>query len=181
MVSSNSKCQNLLITYIEDFKRFDPVSGKLVEHHDPTFEKEWSYCTGYKRLLSCKKENWVFFHATNKKYHERFITAYFKIVDVGLGKDIVPKYGIIGPASHAKNLDEHYVIVGDRQFSKKIREPGLKFDKTLAEKLEFNPPKKIPFTKGRSELQCIASATMNIRFLTDNDVDTLFQEIKLLK
>lgn len=93
----------------------------------------------------------MFFHTTKtdpvSKHRERFITAYFVINGVGPGKEIVPKYNIIGAARHAKNEKNHYVIVGDKKLSRKLREPGLKFDKTLAKKLVFDPPKKIQFDK----------------------------------
>jgi hypothetical protein len=176
---------NLLITYIENYSYFD--EGKRVEHPDPTFEREWSYCTGNRALLKCGKNNYVFFHATKRdpitNTRVRFITAYFVIKAVGLGREIVPRYNIMGPASHAEEIENHYVIVGDEKLSKKLREPGLRFDRNLAERLVFDPPKRIRFgitnRLGRrlSELECIAYSTRSIRVLTDEDVNTLLLEI----
>lgn len=56
--------RDLLIAYIEDFYIFE--RGNRVRHLDPTFESEWSYCTGFRRLLKCGKGNYVFFHTTPK-------------------------------------------------------------------------------------------------------------------
>jgi hypothetical protein len=178
---------NLLITYIEDFEYKE--NGKWIYHPDPTLgPREYSYCTGHKRLLKCGKGNYVFFHTTKTNpatgQDGRFITAYFVIKDVGLGKQIVPKYGITGTAKHAENMPNHYAIVGKEKCSKKLQEPGLPFDRHFAKKLAFDPPKSIRFDivdkngEKLSDLQCIASATRNIRILTDSDVKTLLGEIK---
>jgi len=186
----NREGKNLLITYIENFGWFDE-RNVWISHPDPTFETEWSYCTGYKRLLKCGKGNYIFFHTTKtdpiSEQRERFITAYFVIKDVGLGKVIVPRYNIVGAASHAEKIKNHYVIVGDNKLSRELKEPGLKFDKSLAKKLMFDHPKRIQFDitnkygQRLSELQCIASATRNIRVLTDVDVKTLLLEINHLR
>lgn len=185
MASVLGEKSNLLITYIEDYSYFD--EGRRVEHPDPTFEREWSYCTGNKALLKCGRNNYVFFHATKKdpitNNRVRFITAYFMIKAVGLGREIVPIYNIRGPARHAEEIEGHYVIVGDEKLSKKLREPGLRFDRNLAERLVFNPPKTIRFDitnkLGRrlSELECIAYSTRSIRVLSNEDVNTLLREI----
>ena len=178
---------NLLITYIENYRYYDEEQCVWVSHPDPTFETEWSFCTSNRRLLKCGKNNYVFFHTTKKdpvtQHRRRFITAYFRIKDVGPGSEIVPRYNILGPARHAEEIDEHYVIVGDEKLSRKLREPGLRFDRSLAERLVFDPPKRIRFgitnRLGRrlSELECIAYATRSIRILTDDDVKTLLLEI----
>ena len=182
---------NLLITYIEDYGWMD--RGKWISHKDPTLGlknklglEEWSYCTGNKRLLKCNKDNYVFFHTTKidpaTGRRERFITAYFMIKAVGDGKEIVPKYNVMGPASHAEKIENHYVIVGDKR-SRKFRGEGLRFDKHLAKKLVFDPPKRIRFGITNkngdklSDLQCIAFATRNIRILTNEDVDAILAEI----
>jgi hypothetical protein len=101
---------NLLITYIEDFSLKD--HGKWISHDDPTLgPEEWSYCTGHKRLLKCNENKYVFFHTTKTDsvtgHRERFITAYFVTKAVGLGEEIVPKYNIMGPASHAEKIEDH--------------------------------------------------------------------------
>lgn len=182
---------NLLITYTEGFGWWGP-KGKWVSHPDPTLGPgEYSYCTAYRRLLKCGKSNYVFFHTTKTNLttgqNERFITAYFVIKDVGSGKQIVPKYGVTGAAKHAENMSDHYVIVGDEKHSRKLKEPGLRFDRNLAKELVFDPPKKIRFGitdkhgNRLSELQCMASATRNIRILTDGDIKTIRDEIKRLR
>lgn len=186
MTSKYGDGENLLIAYIEDFKYYDQDEGRYVSHPDPTFEAEWSYCTGNKRVLKCGRGNYVFFHTTLKKYRQHFITAYFIIKDVGPSKEIIPKHNLKGAAKHSENWENHYVIVGDER-SRKLREPGLKFNRSLAEKLTFKPPKPIKFNitnihgRSLSELQCIASATRSIRFLSDEDVDILLEEINRLK
>lgn len=175
--------RDLLIAYKENFHIYE--SGKIVIHSDPTFESEWSYCTGFERLLKCGRGNYVFFHTTPKaEGKHRHITAYFVIEDVGSGKDIVPKHRLNGGAKHAAGSKDHYVIVGDKNRSKKLKGLGLKFDRKLAERLTFDPPKKIGFgivdAIGRrlSENQCIASATRTIRVLSDIDVEILLDEIR---
>jgi hypothetical protein len=190
MASRFGEGSNLLITYIENFRYHDEEQNLWISHPDPTFETEWSYCTGNRRLLKCGKGNYVFFHTTRidpgTGHGNRFITAYFVIKDVGLGKDVVPRYALLGAARHAEEIEDHYVIVGDEKLSKKLREPGLKFDRSLAERLVFDPPKRIRFAitnrLGRrlSELECIAYATRNIRILTDGDVETLLLQIDRL-
>jgi len=183
MGSRYGEGSNLLITYIEDYRYYDEEQGSWVSHRDPTFEKEWSYCTGNRRLLLCGKGNHVFFHTTVAEHHRRFITAYFVTKDVGLGQEIVPRYNLVGPARHAEEIEDHYVIVGDEKLSRKMREPGLRFDRSLAERLVFDPPKRIRFNitnrLGRrlSELECIAYATRNVRILTDEDVEAILLEI----
>lgn len=180
-----------MITYTEGFGWWGP-KGKWVSHPDPTLGPgEYSYCTAYRRLLKCGKSNYVFFHTTKTNLttgqNERFITAYFVIKDVGSGKQIVPKYGVTGAAKHAENMSDHYVIVGDEKHSRKLKEPGLRFDRNLAKELVFDPPKKIRFGitdkhgNRLSELQCMASATRNIRILTDGDIKTIRDEIKRLR
>ena len=178
---------NLLITYIENFRYYDEEQDVWVSHPDPTFETEWSYCTGNRRLLKCSKGNYVFFHTTKidpvTEHRKRFITAYFVIKDVGLGREVVPRYNLVGAARHAEEIEDHFVIVGDEKLSRKLREPGLRFDRSLAERLVFDPPKRIRLgitnRLGRrlSELECIAYATRSIRILTDDDVKTLLLEI----
>lgn len=185
MLCGHDKGNDLLVAYVEDFC-FDE-NGKRVRHPDPTFESEWSYCTGFRRLLKCGKGNYVFFHTTPKTADkQRFITAYFVIKAVGLGKDIVPEHKIQGGAEHAANIEDHYVIVGDENRSKKLKGSGLRFDRPLAKKLTFDPPKKIRFgivdKTGRrlSKHQCISSATRNIRVLSNMDVEILLKEIRRL-
>lgn len=180
-----------MITYTEGFGWWGP-KGKWTSHDDPTLgPDEWSYCTAYERLLKCSGDKYVFFHTTKTNpttgRDERFITAYFVIKAVGPGKQIVPKYGITEAAKHAENMSKHYVIVGDDKRSRKLKEPGLLFDRRFAKKLVFNPPKSIRFGivdkngEKLSELQCIASATRNIRILTDEDVENILYEIKRLR
>jgi len=186
MPCRHGKGKDLLITYVENFYFYE--NGKIVRHPDPTFESEWSYCTGFERLLKCDKGNYAFFHTTPKAGNKhRYITAYFVIKDVGLGRDIVPKYNLQGGARHAAKIKDHYVIVGDETRSKKLKGLGLRFDRILAEKLTFDPPKKITFGiidkvgHPLSENQCITSATRNIRILLDIDVEILLDEIRRLR
>jgi hypothetical protein len=180
---------NLLITYTEDFEIEE--NGKWISHPDPTLgPRGYSYCTGHKRLLKCGKGNYVFFHTTKTNpatgQDGRFITAYFVIKDVGLGKQIVPRHNITGAAKHANGIDDHYVIVGEENCSRKLKEPGLLFDRHFAKRLVFDPSKSIRFDivdkngEKLSDLQCIASATRNIRILTDEDVKNLRHEINRL-
>lgn len=183
MPCKHGKGKDLLIAYLEDF--YIHEDGKSVRHRDPTFESEWSYCTGFERLLKCDRGNYVFFHTTPRTGGKhRFITAYFVIKDKGRGKDIVPKYNLQGGARHAANFEDHYVIVGDESRSRELEGQGLRFDRRLAERLTFEPPKRIRFgiidKTGRrlSEHQCISSAARNIRVLSDIDVEILLEEIR---
>ena len=89
---------------------------------------------------------------------------------------MVPRYGINGGARHAVDIEDHLVIVGDEKRSKRLKEPGLLFDRTLAERLSFEPEKRISFAQD-SELKCISDATRNVRTLSDNDVEFLLREI----
>jgi len=185
MPCKHGEGRDLLIAYLEDYYIYE--NDNLQQHSDPTFESEWSYCTGFKRLLKCDKGNYVFFHTTPKTGRkQRFITAYFVIRDVGLGKDIVPKYDLQGGARHAADIENHYVIFGDETRSRKLKGLGLRFDRPLAEKLTFDPSRRIRFgiidKNGRllSEHQCISSATRNIRVLSDTDVEILLNEIRRL-
>jgi len=190
MASKFGEGGNLLITYIENFRYYDEEQDIWVSHPDPTFEMEWSYCTGNQRLLNAGKGKYVFFHATKTdpvtRHRNRVITAYFVIKDVGRGREVVPRHNLMGAARHAEDIEDHFVIVGDEKLSRKLREPGLTFDRSLAERLVFDPPKRIRFglanRLGRrlSDLECIAYATRNIRILTDGDVDTLLLEINRL-
>jgi hypothetical protein len=184
MACKHGTGRDLLITYIEDF--YISENGNRVRHSDLTFEPEWSYCTGFKRLLKCGKGNYVFFQTTPKTERKnRYITAFFVIKDVDEG-DLVPKYNLRGGARHAADIRDHYVIVGDENRSRKLNGSGLRFDRKLAEKLTFDPPRKIRFgiivKTGHplSEQQCIASATRNIRVLSDMDVEILLSEIRRL-
>ena len=183
MPCKHGRGKDLLIAYLEDFYFYE--NGKRIRHPDPTFESEWSYCTGFQRLLKCDKGNYMFFHTTPRTGGKhRFITAYFVIKDVGLGKDIVPKYNLQGGARHAANIEGHYVVVGDEKRSGRLEGLGLRFDRQLAERLTFEPPKRIRFgiidKTGHhlSEHQCISSATRNIRVLSDIDVEVVLEEIR---
>lgn len=149
MPSRFGEGSNLLITYIKKFRYYDEEQDIWVSHPDPIFEMEWSYCTGNPRLLNAGKGKYVFFHATKidpvTKHRKRFIAAYFMIKDVGLGREVVPRHNLMGAARHAKDIEDQYVIVGDEKLSRKLRESGLTFDRSVAERLVFDPPKRIRF------------------------------------
>jgi len=166
--------KDLLIVYLEEGLVLE--TGEI--HLDPTLgPSEWSYCDHRDKLQRTDVGNYVFFHTTRRTYRQRFITGYFVIKAIGPGNEIVPKYGISGPASHAANIDNHYVIVGDEKRSKRFKEPGLLFDRKLAEKLTFEPQKPIHFHQN-SELKCISDATRNARVLSDGDVELLLREVE---
>ncbi|MCP8315411.1 MAG: hypothetical protein H3Z51_00920 [archaeon] len=97
---------------------------------------------------------------------------------VGRGKEIAPKYNLKGGARHASKWEDHYVVIGDKKLSRELRKPGLPFDRSVAQRLTFDPPKKIRFDKQYSDLQNISSATRNIRVLTKDDVRLLLDEIR---
>lgn len=170
----HGKGKDLLIVYLERGLRLE--TGEI--HLDPTLgPSEWSYCDHRAKLQKTNVGNYVFFHTTKRAYRQRFITAYFVVKAIGSGNEIVPRYGINGPARHAINIKDHYVIVGDEKRSKKFKEPGLIFDRTLAERLTFEPEKRIGFSQS-SELKCISDATRNVRVLSDSDVELLLREIE---
>ena len=155
-------------------------------HQDPTFENEWSFCAG-ERLSKTEKGKYIFFHTTTQdkktKQNKRYIKAYFVIKDLleGFKNPIVKE--LKGGAKHAYDEPNHFVIIGDKKKSKVLENP-IKFNKKLAEKLDFEPRKKIQFdienNNGRilSDLECISSATRNYRMLSESDVKLLLSIIK---
>ncbi len=169
-----SRNNHLLIYYNEksDYRK---------SHPDPTFENEWSFCAGY-RLFKSGEGKYVFFHSTSKdpktKENKRYIKAYFLVKNIlnGYRNPIVKE--LKGGANHAFDIPNHCVIIGDKEKSKVLQKP-IEFNKELAKKLEFDPPKKIKFDieneNGRtlSDLECISSATRNYRCLSDSDVELL--------
>lgn len=162
----------LLIVYLEEGLPLE--TGEI--HLDPTLgPSEWSYCDDKAKLQRADVGNYVFFHTTKRAYRQRFITAYFIVKAIGPGNEIVPRYDISGPASHAADVEDHYVIVGDERRSRKFKQPGLLFDRTLAERLVFEPQKPIGFHQN-SELKCISDSTRNARILTDRDIELLLRE-----
>lgn len=168
---------DLLIVYLEGGLHLE--TGEI--HRDPTLgPSEWSYCDLRSRLQKTDIGNYVFFHTTRTEHKQRFITAFFIVKAVGPGGDIIPRYGIHGDARHAVNIEDHFVIVGDERRSKRLRGPGLLFDRNLAERLAFEPEKRIGFTQS-SELKCISDATRAVRVLSDNDVELLLSEINSLR
>lgn len=173
MPCTHGRGKDLLIVYLEEGLALE--NGEI--HLDPTLgPTEWSYCDDRAKLQRADVGNYVFFHTTKKKYRQRFITGYFVVKVIGSGSEIVSRYGISGPASHAANIENHYIIVGDEKRSKKFKEPGLLFDRTLAERLTFEPQKPIGFHQN-SELKCISDATRNARVLSDKDVELLLREV----
>ena len=157
------------------------VSKKLQDHEDPTWGGEFTYCCGNKRLLDSIGKH-VFFHETLND-RNRYIIGYFVVKDAGLGVDMVRKHDVKGDAKHAEHIDHHYVLVGDKNKSIKLKDP-IKLNRKLARQLEFVPNKPIKFDKtnknGRelTDLECISSATRAVRFLSTGDVDLLFDKIK---
>lgn len=170
----HGKGKDLLIVYLDEGLKLE--TGKV--HLDPTLgPKEWSYCNQGAKLQKTDVGNYVFFHTTRKAYGRRFITGFFVVKDIGPGNDIVRRYGITGDAQHAADIGDHYVALGDEKRSKRLKDPGLLFDRNLAERLSFEPERRIQFTQ-RSELKCISDATRSIRVLSDNDVELLLREIR---
>ncbi len=152
-------------------------------HDDPTFDPEWSYCNN-QRLEKTGEDKHVFFHETiydiNSRTKRRYIRGFFVVKEVGPGKAMVKKYKLKHAASHAIRYPNHQVLIGDRNKSKEFESPGLLFDKRLAQKLTFDPKNPIRFRNDLSELQCISSATRQIRVLTDDDVKILMVEARRL-
>ncbi len=154
-------------------------------HPDPTFGEEYSFCAG-ERLLKTGKGKYVFFHTTSQdpktKQDKRYIKSYFVVEDVleGFKNPIVKR--LKGGARHAYNLRNHYVILGNGKKSRVLKNP-IEFNRKLAEKIEFEPRKKIEFDiindNGRtlSDLDCISSATRNYRVLSESDVKLLLSMI----
>ena len=173
------KNNHLLIYYNEksDYRK---------SHPDPTFENEWSFCAG-ERLFKSGVGKYVFFHTTSKdpktNKNKRYIKAYFLVKYICNGyRDPIVKE-LEGGAKHAFDIPNHCVIIGDKKKSK-VLQKSIEFNKKLAKKLEFIPPKKIQFDienkKGRtlSDLECISSATRNYRCLSESDVKWLLSKAK---
>ena len=164
---------NLLMPYITDY-----------EHDDPMLN-EFTYGDINRRANELKsklnKGDYVFFHIgfRGKKY----ISAYYVIdrvldtKDAVKDKNIVAKYKnphiteFISGKRTIKDID--VIIFGDPITSRNLKRPLL-FDKALAEKLSLN----IKFPKGRTDTECISSATRAWRELNDKDVIILQKEIK---
>jgi len=173
----HGKGKDLMIVYLESGLRLE--TGEI--HLDPTLgQLEWSYCDQRAKLQKTGIGNYVFFHTTRREYNQRFITAFFIVKAIGSGSDMVSRYAITGSARHAAHFHDHYVILGDEKRSKRLKEPGLLFDRNLAERLAFEPEKRIGFTQS-SELKCVSDATRNVRVLSDNDVELLLREIDNLR
>ena len=110
----------------------------------------------------------MFFHETLNDGN-RYIIGYFAVKDAGSGAEVVQKHNVTGDAKHAGGRTDHYVIVGDKEKSIKLKEP-LKIDRKLAEQLEFSPAKPIEFDKTNknrrrlTDLERISSSTRAVRF-----------------
>ncbi len=157
------------------------IVSKPLQHHDDPNWKEFTYCCGSERLLNSKGKH-VFFHETSSDGN-RYIIGYFVVEDAGSGAEMVPKHNVKGGAKHAEGREDHYVIVGDKNNSKKLKAP-IKLNRKLARQLKFSPNKPIKFDiinkngKHLTDLECISSATRAVRFLSKADVDLLFDKIK---
>lgn len=162
---------NLLIPYIQEIPA-DPVLD------------EFTYGDLGARARKLKKDlregDYVFFHTTLRG--GRYITAYYVIdevldtVKVVENKAITRKYRnphIGARISGEQTNRDDVIIFGDTVLSYKLKRP-LPFDKNLANKLSLN----IPFKNGKTENQCIGSATRAWRELTADDVQVLLLEIE---
>ena len=162
---------NLLIPYISIFN-----------HEDPTLD-EFTYGDINTRARKCKllpKGSHLFFHTSIN--NTRHITAYYvvdRILDTSKAikdKHIKAKYKNPHLREYEKfcsQREDDVIIFGDPILSRKLEKPLL-FDETLAQKLSIS----IPFKKGRTDNQCISSATRQWRKLTEKDVSILLDSIK---
>jgi len=164
---------NLLIPYVP-----------LFSHPDPLFE-EFTYGDGKtrgKKLRKLTEGSHVFFHT--KLRGKKYITAYYVVHQV-LPTAVVAKHPYLSKFANPhigrhkrekEELENDTILFGYPIASGILRRP-LPFTRQLAEKLSLN----IKFTKGRSETQCIGSATRNWRELENEDVDVLLREIECLE
>lgn len=141
-------------------------------HKDPDF-KQLIYGDSGPRGENLKnkltKGSYLFFHT--KIGSEKYITCYIVVDSVVSGKVAKTDTNINCDAQF-----DDWVFVGDRHLSKRLRKP-LPFNKSLADKLSLNIDFSDLKNNERSELQIIGSATRPHRELSQNDINTLIDEI----
>lgn len=165
---------NLLIPY-----RYLPA------HNDPLLE-EFTYGDINRRggkLRNCiGKGDYIFFHTGigGRKY----ITAYYVVDFIMDTKDVVNDKNLVSRYRNPHiprylsgyKFENNVMVFGDPDKSKVLNKPLL-FDKVLSEKLSLN----IKFRDDRTENQSIVSATRSWRGLSNEKVQILLDEIKLVK
>lgn len=164
---------NLLIPYVH-----------IYGHQDPLFD-EFTYGDGGNRAKKLSEEtakgDYVFFHtsAGGKKY----ITAYYvkdrvlHAAEAVRDRNIRAKYRnphILDYISGKERDRSDTVILFGDPITSKILERPLPFDRGLASSLSLG----IGFSPGKTDTQCIGSATRAWRELTDKDVRVLLKEIR---
>lgn len=172
VIREEAKLTNLLVPYVT-----------LSDHHDPILD-EFTYGDVDRRAKKLKRDlkkgDKTFLHTTIRGH--KYITAYYivdRVMDTSEAASkpmIVKKYKnphILEYLNGERRGGEDVIVFGDPILSKKL-DPPLKFDRTLAEKLSLD----ISFKEHTTDLQDIGSATRAWRPLTEEDVNTLFEEIK---
>lgn len=163
----------------------------LPDHPDPLFD-EFTYGDARARGKRLKEKlnrgDHIFFWTNIAGM--QYITAYYvvdKMLEVDEAKKdhkIMEKYR--NPhlkRSFYEGKDVSYendvVVFGDVKKSRKLGIP-LSFNRTLAERFVFNPPKTIDFQNNRTDAENIGSACRQPRELTKEDVKFLLTEIENL-
>lgn len=151
---------------------------KLPNHIDPNLD-EFTYgdisARARKVKNDLKKGDYVFFHTSDRG--SGYITAYY-VVDRVLETRVAAANRLIRGKYKNPHIGEflatkrHFkddaIVFGDPILSRRLALPLL-FDRELANETSL----KIPFAKGKTELECISSATRQWRTLTEHDVDVL--------
>ncbi len=163
----------------------------LPDHLDPLFD-EFTYGDAKARGKRLKEKlnrgDYIFFWTNIAGM--QYITAYYvvdKVLEVDEAKKdhkIMEKYR----NPHLKrsfyegedvSYENDVVVFGDVKKSRKLGIP-LSFNRTLAERFVFNPPKTIDFQNNRTDAENIGSACRQPRELTKEDVKFLVTEIENL-
>ncbi|WP_319506924.1 endonuclease NucS domain-containing protein [uncultured Methanolobus sp.] len=185
----------------------ETMKKKYCEHPDPLFD-ELTYGEG--GGFSDRVRNnvlpgsHIFFHTTIGG--QRYIMAHYFVKELVEGYDArhddkirenyknvhihpenYPEWwmGDYDPELEDEDETNDIIIFGDEKMSLGKLENPVPFDRYLAEKLEFEPYKKITFDiynkngKLLLDSERITSATRNPRFITENDVRTILYEIEL--
>jgi hypothetical protein len=182
------------------------VYKQLENHPDPLFDElTYGECSHRSPMIrnNVKKGSHYFFHTTIEG--QRYITAHYFVSDIMDGYDarhdpiVRAKYnnvhihpekypswwgGVYDANEETRSNSGDILVFGDEHKSLGKLEKPILFDRKLAEKLEFEGNSIIFDTidkngHNRTINECISSGTRVPRYLTKNDVITLFKEINL--
>ena len=161
-------------------------------HPDPNFDElTYGDITNHATIIrkNVKQGSHIFFHTTIIEKNgdkQRYITAHYFVKEVIEGDEAradEEKKKYKNPHIH-KPYERDIIIFGDEDNEKSFKEEKnwIKFDRELAEKIEFegNNPKIIFDKPGKkkSDLRIISDATRTPRRLTEESVRFLYNKIQ---